>query len=833
MKHLPIISRCCSFLRRLSQTTKWLITYFLCALATLDTVVAEPATPHASANSLENAAIDAPVEQLNSLMLMTAAASARSSGEGEEATFLRLVGRARYLIDKQVYPPKGKGGNSPGVLMASLASGLSQSRQSIDEMQPEAMLRIAERLTEWSPAFPEGYDPGWKYDKTVDVEGRSKIVKTSLEKMASALRQKSRLLSSEDYQKFVRRLADLEQIKSKYYRAQERVPGDGPVPPKLVAAYESADEELPELWVQMRELEWLINPESRWHHQVGWQAEDFFEDPRVIDLCHAIERNDVAEMERLIALGVDVNTIGNHGVTLLLWAMPDGKLERFECLLRHGANPNVTQTTDFGKFKRGMHYLGKVWGVTYRGFPRKGIAVTHLACTSPLPQYVRLIFSHGGDANLIYERQGENSLWKEVPLNMVFGREIPNTHERVAILLNQGADPDYRQKEYELTPVMKSVERKDYGTALLLLKNGADYSIARRQNNYSTHLTKEVLRDERYLPFEDAKKATEYRALIDWLVEHGAPFEKARNELDRDIRPWGKEARRLSEIRKAKAEASWEAIKQERRERLAEIAEEQSRSFESAADWVAKLTDKERADAAFAKDHEGAVLVLDYRSPLLRRSHKETIPWLTLYANGKIRVRHRLHAKNGTAEDDLTAEEFTWLVHLANNCCSEIAKNPVKYELQSTDAKPPPYRCQFPAKNKLNDTQFYFKAPYRKTDFANTFGPDKDSFSQLISYTGFLVRRTLLGDANQRGKILAAVNEEFLARYPDYPSYSTKHLERVTRKKDGHFDAVFFMYLDYSEDDYIWVRTFITQHEKKTHIHVKRPSYGKKPYTYY
>src|SRR5689334_16940629 len=82
-------------------------------------------------------------------------------------------------------------------------------------------------------------------------------------------------------------------------------------------------------------------PYATWHEKHNWKAEDYFVDPQVIALCRAIEANDLAEMDRLIAAGADVNGQGKGKMTPLLWALPDNKLARFERLLQHGADPNV------------------------------------------------------------------------------------------------------------------------------------------------------------------------------------------------------------------------------------------------------------------------------------------------------------------------------------------------------------------------------------------------------------------------------------------------------------------------------------------------------------
>ncbi len=96
--------------------------------------------------------------------------------------------------------------------------------------------------------------------------------------------------------------------------------------------------------------------EKTLHQKLGWKAEGFFADPKVIELCRAIEA--------LIAGGVDVNAKGKGNMTPLMWAFPDEKLPRFEMLLRAGADPNVYITSDLG---------------VPNGFT-KGDSVTHMAC---------------------------------------------------------------------------------------------------------------------------------------------------------------------------------------------------------------------------------------------------------------------------------------------------------------------------------------------------------------------------------------------------------------------------------------------------------------------
>ena len=84
-----------------------------------------------------------------------------------------------------------------------------------------------------------------------------------------------------------------------------------------------------------------------WHEKFSWNAAQYFDDPKVVSLCHAIEASDLQNIERQDYGGWDVNAKGKGNITPLLWAFPDNKLDRFNLLLRHGADPNVAVESDF------------------------------------------------------------------------------------------------------------------------------------------------------------------------------------------------------------------------------------------------------------------------------------------------------------------------------------------------------------------------------------------------------------------------------------------------------------------------------------------------------
>ena len=119
---------------------------------------------------------------------------------------------------------------------------------------------------------------------------------------------------------------------------------------------------------------------STWQQKFGWKAEDYFNDPQVVALCRAIEANDIAEIARLVMAGANVNAQGKGRMTPLLWAFPDNKLDRFQRLLEHGADPNVIIESDFNT----------------RGGMSAGNSVTHMACNTSFPGYFEAVFAHGG-----------------------------------------------------------------------------------------------------------------------------------------------------------------------------------------------------------------------------------------------------------------------------------------------------------------------------------------------------------------------------------------------------------------------------------------------------
>ncbi|MGC4006403.1 MAG: ankyrin repeat domain-containing protein [Pirellulales bacterium] len=226
-------------------------------------------------------------------------------------------------------------------------------------------------------------------------------------------------------------------------------------------------------------------------------------------------------MERLIAAGADPKAQGDDGMTPLLWAFPERKLERFECLLKHGADPNVVFKSNFGLRGQPFH-PGPTGGVFLddRGC-EAGQSVTLLAARSPVIEYLRLVLDHGGDVRAV-NAHGES------PLHLALNRFHFDMDARVEILLKHGADFDLPDPYSNATPAILAVQNDRYDVALTLLRKGADYKAT--QPNGKKKVIHFVWRKQQDIALFPKPTADRLRELIEWLDRHGETLAQAADD---------------------------------------------------------------------------------------------------------------------------------------------------------------------------------------------------------------------------------------------------------------------------------------------------------------
>jgi hypothetical protein len=255
-------------------------------------------------------------------------------------------------------------------------------------------------------------------------------------------------------------------------------------------------------------------PGRTFHQRCGWRAEDYFTDPKVIALCKAIEANDLAEMDRLVKEGADVNAQGKGKMTPLLWAFPDNHLPRFKWLLEHGADPNVVVESDFGS--QGNIYAGD--------------SVTHRACETRFDGYFDAVFDHGGDPNL--RRTGARGR-DATPLVAVITAGGRNRKEKVRRLIAAGADVNALSDG--VTPPMQAASWfTQNDLVLIMLDAGADFRTYDRHE--CQRLIHFIVRQEFGtvgLQALSPQMQAEREAVIKFLEDRGESYEKAKADIAR------------------------------------------------------------------------------------------------------------------------------------------------------------------------------------------------------------------------------------------------------------------------------------------------------------
>lgn len=249
-----------------------------------------------------------------------------------------------------------------------------------------------------------------------------------------------------------------------------------------------------------------------WHAKCDWKAEEYFDDPQVIELCRAIESNDLTEIDRLVAAGADINAKGKGNMTPLLWAYPDNNLPRFKRLLEHGADPNIVFDSDFN---------------TRQGI-RPGDSITHMVSKSSFPGYFEAVFDHGGDPNLVKSGRG---MITETPIFTVItgGGSDWNKIQR---LIDLGADLNYISGGDSTPPMQAAGWGGQYDLALKLLEAGADLKVYKTISNAKLiHVA--AMEQARRGPHWTAKQKADFEKLVDWLEDRGESLDAAKADLAR------------------------------------------------------------------------------------------------------------------------------------------------------------------------------------------------------------------------------------------------------------------------------------------------------------
>ena len=209
-------------------------------------------------------------------------------------------------------------------------------------------------------------------------------------------------------------------------------------------------------------------------------------------------KGSVEAMERLVLLGADVNTVNNNGHTPLWYTMdnPDAT----EMLLRHGANPEVTQPLD-----------DELFPLIIAAIEGGETSVAEVLLKYGANPNCRTILNPDDPnvgANYPYVPAGGYYHNTRTPL-WIAARDIHKSLVRQLLL--HGADPNARGGEKATTPLYWAIRYGNITIATTLLDNGADPNAPIRLGRGKHRLT----------PLRFAIQQNQ-RDIARTLVDHGA-----------------------------------------------------------------------------------------------------------------------------------------------------------------------------------------------------------------------------------------------------------------------------------------------------------------------
>lgn len=757
------------------------------------------------------------VDRLPSIALLTSAAGADLGAGVEEAAFRFFAAQARFQIDRQVYPPTGKGGDHPGVLVSALRATLGPRVLQALEAEPDAYSKVVDRLQAWTPAIDSDYSPGWEHTGPIEPAAATKAVNDVKAAILGTIRQQAIRLQDQSYRALTQELAAAKGALNRASAALDREAGLVDRSSPAWAEYQRLNAACDEVAGRVRDREWEIDPESRWHRSVGWEAADYFSDPAVVELCEAIERNDLAAMRVTIAAGADVNAVGRDGMTPLLWAFPEGKLDRFVLLLQNGADPNVRFKSDFGIGYQPFHPHPSNRGPLADNGCHAGLTVTHLACRSRLTPFFEAVFAHGGDPNLTDGKTGQ------APLDLVLARDLTDQTKRVETLLERGADPG-RFCDYNRTyPVLQAVRNQLYVAAARLVRAGAD-PLARlppsggwqgqpRLGESAAHV---VLRHEEYLPFTDASKGFAYEALVSLLGRRRVDFAGVRAELDRGP-AWGM-ARRRQEDRKTEARRKEKREEElRRRAALKRLHENPAPEQKSASELLAMVTESQRERLILPEDPDRVVLSIEqFGRPTPGADAAK--PWLIAYADGRVEVRGSVLGDAPAVAGRIERDELLVLLHLAVNECGLLEKQTKDYAEHASPRRGG-FRFTVATAAGSNELELPFKTLVVKRLRADL---GLFPFKPFTTRAREVANRVVLETEGPSEAVLRAVHDELRRQHPEIPPFRLNDVTSASKTADGRLVVSLVREFDYGNDQYERVSCHYSRGADEPKIRVNR-----------
>jgi hypothetical protein len=134
--------------------------------------------------------------RIESMTMFIAADTAFELGRLEDAAFLLHAARFRARIDRDRFPARQQGSESPGIYLGFLSENAGQVIGPAALQKPDAMLAASRRFAAWDYGTIKTYNPGWEHS---DPTGSPETYKAMHDKMAQALITQAELMQDSEY----------------------------------------------------------------------------------------------------------------------------------------------------------------------------------------------------------------------------------------------------------------------------------------------------------------------------------------------------------------------------------------------------------------------------------------------------------------------------------------------------------------------------------------------------------------------------------------------------------------------------------------------------------
>lgn len=149
------------------------------------------------ANALETV-LKAP-DRYSALILYLGADVALKEKRLEDSAFLFYAGQLRARFDKECFPPKGTGEDSPFLIFAALSQQFGGVIIPAVMAEPQVFAKAIERLKKWNPKAPKEYEPGYEFTERKFEKDAHETAKLYRTEFLSRLGDLSSLLNDAEY----------------------------------------------------------------------------------------------------------------------------------------------------------------------------------------------------------------------------------------------------------------------------------------------------------------------------------------------------------------------------------------------------------------------------------------------------------------------------------------------------------------------------------------------------------------------------------------------------------------------------------------------------------